>query len=206
MKNAKQIFVSVMGTWMGLAGIEHRIGEIMQGNVSAPGVMILSWPDAAFFQILNGEPAMTLIPNLLVTGILAITFSLLFIVWAIFFSMRTNGGLVMILLAIPMLLFGGGLFPPVLGALIGVAATIRQKKSELLKMGGIRYWFGKNWRCVFVICILAWLALLPGVPALEYFFNIDVTWITVASMLIAFSMLFLAYWSSNQHDHLMSTN
>ena len=205
MKKAKQLFVSVMGAWMGIAGIEHGIGEIMQGDVTASGVMILSWPDSPFFVSLNGEPAMTLISNLLVTGIFATSISLMFVVWAIFFSMRKYGGVVMILLSIPMLLFGGGLFPPILGALIGVAAIIQPKNFDPKKMKRLNFWFGNHWRWFFIACCFAWLALLPGLPAIAYFFNKDVTWLTVATMFMAFLLLFLSYWSSLQHDLLMTS-
>ena len=51
---------------------------MLQGNVAPEGIMILSWPDSEVFAILAGEPAMTIVPNLLITGILAILFSLLF--------------------------------------------------------------------------------------------------------------------------------
>ena len=98
MKNARHLFVAVMGAWMGAAGIEHGVGEFLQGNVVTQGIMIRSWPESPFFKSLSGEPALTLIPNMQVTGVLAISFSLLFAGWAIFFSMRKSGGVVMMLL------------------------------------------------------------------------------------------------------------
>ena len=122
MKSARYQFVAIMGTLMGFAGIEHGVGEILQGNVAPEGLMIRSWPHSAFLQSLNGEPAMTILPNLRFTGLLAVVFSLLFAGWAAFFVQRKHGGLVLMLLAIPMLLFGGGIFPPILGLLIGAAA------------------------------------------------------------------------------------
>ena len=114
MRNATRVFASTFGAIMALAGIEHGIGEIFQGNVAPSGIMILSWPESEFFRNLGGEPAMTVIPNLLITGILAILVSLALLVWAILFVQRKNGGLIMILLSIAMLLVGGGIFPPIL--------------------------------------------------------------------------------------------
>ena len=113
MKNATQLFASTFGSVMALAGLEHGIGEILQGDTTPTGVMILSWPESAFFDSLGGEPAMTVIPNLLVTGILASLLSLALLIWATRFIDRKNGGLVMILISIAMLLVGGGIFPPV---------------------------------------------------------------------------------------------
>ncbi len=66
MKSATRAFASTFGAIMALAGIEHGIGEVLQGNTTPSGVMIQSWPNSAFFRSVAGEPAMTVIPNLLV--------------------------------------------------------------------------------------------------------------------------------------------
>lgn len=50
------------------------------------------------------EPAMTIIPNFFVTGVLAIIVSLVVIVWAAVFVQRKHGGRVLILLSIIQLL------------------------------------------------------------------------------------------------------
>jgi hypothetical protein len=201
MINARRTFTAVMGTWMGLAGIEHGIGEIMQGNVTPKGIMILSWPDSAFFESLSGEPAMTIVPDLLATGILAVLFSLLFAIWSIFFIQRKHGGLVLMLLAVPMLLFGAGIFPPFLGALIGAAAAV-PVKAESSAVNGLGRWMGRGWPWIFAACCLAWIALLPGVAVLDYFFGVERVDLTVAIIAAAFLLLFLSYWSSIQHDRL----
>jgi hypothetical protein len=79
MRSATRATVSTFGALAGLAGIEHGIGEMLQGNKAPDGMMILSWPGSALFRILAGEPAMTIIPNFLVSGILAVLSSLIFI-------------------------------------------------------------------------------------------------------------------------------
>ena len=76
MRNATNVTVATFGALAGLAGLEHGIGETLQGNRAPDGIMIVSWPGSAFFRIVAGEPAMTIVPNLLVTGILAILVSL----------------------------------------------------------------------------------------------------------------------------------
>ena len=72
-RKATRIVVSTLGAVVGMAGIEHGIGEILQGNVAPEGVAFLSWPDTEIFRIVGGEPAMSIVPNLLMTGILAVT-------------------------------------------------------------------------------------------------------------------------------------
>ncbi len=49
MRNATRVTVSTFGTVAGLAGIEHGVGEMLQGNVAPDGMMILSWPESDLF-------------------------------------------------------------------------------------------------------------------------------------------------------------
>jgi len=53
MRSAIKVTVSTLGALMGLAGIEHGIGETLQGNIAPDGMMILSWPGSAFFLALS---------------------------------------------------------------------------------------------------------------------------------------------------------
>jgi len=204
MINARRLFIAVMGAVMGAAGVEHGVGEFLQGGTVPDGIMIQSWPESPFFQSLSGEPALTILPDLRLTGGLAVFFSLLFAGWAIFAATRKHGGAVLMLLAVPMLLFGGGIFPPVLGACIGAAAV--QRAPEPRQITGLRRWLGKAWRWIFLVCCVAWLALFPGVAVLDYFFAVNDTKITLTAMTAAFGSLILAYWSSIQHDRLASFN
>ena len=72
MRSATRLLVSTFGGLVAIAGIEHGIGEVLQGSTPPSSVVILSWPGAAPFEALVGEPAMTLVPNLLATGLLAL--------------------------------------------------------------------------------------------------------------------------------------
>jgi hypothetical protein len=119
---------------------------------------------------------MTIVPSLLVTGILAIIFSLIFLVWATMFVQRKNGGLVLILLSIVMLLVGGGLGPPILGIIIGAAGTrinapLTWWRAHLSV--GLRSFLGKLWVWSFIACLIAWLLLFPGSTILGYFFGVN---------------------------------
>jgi hypothetical protein len=74
--SATRIVVSTFGALVAFAGFEHGVGEILQGPVAPAGLAIESWPNVKAFEILGGEPAMTVIPNLLVTGVLAVIVAL----------------------------------------------------------------------------------------------------------------------------------
>lgn len=125
MRRATRISAAVLGLTAGLAGIEHGIFEVLQGNARPEGLMISSIgppcvPELSWNQC---EPAMTVIPSFLITGILAIILGLIVVVWSAFFLRKKRGGLVLILLCMPLLLFGGGIFPPLIGLIAGALGT-----------------------------------------------------------------------------------
>jgi hypothetical protein len=111
---------SIIGIIAGLSGASHGFGEILQGNVTPSGIVIQAWPGLTD---LGGEPAMTIVPSFLVTGVLGIIFGLIVTVWAAALVQRKNGGLVLILLSIVLLLVGGGFFPPGFGVIAGIIGT-----------------------------------------------------------------------------------
>lgn len=74
-------------------------------------------------QATAGEPAITIIPNFLLTGILAIIMGIIVTIWSAAFIERKNGGLILILLSIIMLLFGGGIVPVIIGVIGGIIGT-----------------------------------------------------------------------------------
>ena len=95
--NKTRIAASILGIFAGLGGgVFHGIGEILQGNVAPNGIYIQAWPA---MQATSGEPAMTIVPNFLLTGILAIIGGIIVTIWAATFIERKNGGLVLILLS-----------------------------------------------------------------------------------------------------------
>jgi len=204
MKSAKQIVISTFGTLAGLMGIEHGIGEVLQGNITPVGLVILSWPDSEFFRIMNGEPAMTIIPNILISGILTILISLIFLMWVIFFIKRKNGGFVLILLSIIMLLVGGGFGPPILGIIIGVFGTTINSRFSWLRRNlsdSLQHFIGNLWFWFFMTCLIAWLFLFPGIPILNYFFP-DKFLESVLGFVIlsAFSSLLITFFTGIVYD------
>ena len=86
----------------------------MQGLVRHDGLMFPSWPDSPFFKILGGEPAISMIPFLFATGVLACIFSLLYSGWAIFGIERKHSGSILFSLSVAMLLFRGRAVPAVI--------------------------------------------------------------------------------------------
>lgn len=195
MRGAIRVTVAAFGIVTALAGIEHGVGEVLQGSVAPEGVMILSWPDLAFFRIVSGEPAMTVVPNLLVTGILTIVASLAFLVWAALFAGTRHGGLVLIALSVAMLLVGAGFGPPLLGVILGVAATgigspLAWWRAHLPR--GVQRALAAVWPWSLAAGIVAWLAMVPGLPILDYVFGVDSAALVLAVLLSAMGLLALS--------------
>ena len=116
-----RIVASALSIFAGLGGASHGPGEILQGNVIPSGIMIEAWPSLT---ALNGESAMTIIPNLTVTGVLTIIFGLLVAAWAGKYVERMMGGLILILLSTVLLLVGGGIVPPFFGVAAGIIGIV----------------------------------------------------------------------------------
>jgi hypothetical protein len=101
--------VSIVGAIGGFVSIEHGFFEAMHGNVPTNGIQIEAIDPAMRFEGGVGEMAVTLIPNFLVTGIVAILIGVLLIIWSTFFVGRKYGALGLLGLSVSSLLFGGGI-------------------------------------------------------------------------------------------------
>lgn len=125
MGKATRLVAAALGVLAGIGGPEHGIFEMLQGHVKPKGLMIASMgPPCDPEKVWNlCEPAMTVVPSFLVTGILATLVGIMTMVWAAGFVHRRHGGLVLILLSIVLLLVGGGIFPPAIGVIGGVVGT-----------------------------------------------------------------------------------
>jgi hypothetical protein len=125
MRRATRVVAAALGVFAGIGGPEHGIFEMLQGHTRPEGLMIAAMgPPCDPEKVWNlCEPAMTVVPSFLVTGILATLVGIMTIVWAAGFVHRKRGGLILILLSVALLLVGGGLFPPVIGVIGGIVAT-----------------------------------------------------------------------------------
>ncbi len=108
MNKATRITVATLGTIFGISGMSHGFFEILQGNVPTGGLFISAIGEAQKMWPHGNEPAFTLIPNFLMTGIAAMIVGLAIIVWSLAFVHKKNGPVVFILLFILLLMVGGG--------------------------------------------------------------------------------------------------
>ena len=125
MRKVTRIVAASFGLLAGFGGLEHGYFEILQGNARPAGIMIASMGTPCVpEEIWNAcEPAMTILPSFLVTGIISMVLGLITMIWAATFVQRKQGGMILMLLSFALLLFGGGIFPPVIGIIGGVVGS-----------------------------------------------------------------------------------
>ncbi len=124
---ATKTVASTFGVLVGLAGIEHGFFEILQGNVAPSDLMMDAIGPAQKFWEYATETALTIIPNFLVTGVLAMIFGLLVTIWAVAFIERKHGAWIFGGLSLILWLVGGG-FAPIIMSILAFATATRINK------------------------------------------------------------------------------
>jgi len=197
MRKATKTVAMLFGIAAGLAGLEHGYFEILQGNTrpASPAFPSMGSPcDPAV--IWNAcEPAMSILPNFLLTGILALLLGLTMIVWSAAFVQRKHGGLVLILLSMALLLFGGGFFPPLIG-IIGGAAGTRINRPLRGNPGRVTRFAAKLWPWPLVV-LMVWLL---GQFPVGHFFNDFLKGIMGFGLLLILTLLPLSVYTAYAHD------
>jgi CHASE2 domain-containing sensor protein len=132
--NKLKTAAAILGVLAGLMGASHGPGEMLQGNVSPNGVVIMAWPQLTS-SALAGEPAVTVIPSFMLAGILTIIVAGIVVAWAGTCLERKQSGLLLILLSLAMLAVGGGVVPPLFGIAGGIIGVLNNYKATV-KGGG----------------------------------------------------------------------
>ncbi|MBN2004168.1 MAG: hypothetical protein JXA21_12500 [Anaerolineae bacterium] len=181
MKNPLRITSAFLGVYAGLLAIQHGIFEILQGRRAPDGLLINAiGPPCRSEAVWHAcFPAMTLIPNLLVTGVAAVIVGLALLLWVLFFAQRQRSDLMMGLLALLLLPVGGGFVPVFIGIIAAVAAGCL---GSPVRPGGTGWHiFAALWPWPLVLMAL-WL---PGSWLLGHFCG--------AAMLSVGGLLFLVF-------------
>jgi hypothetical protein len=197
MRNATRIVAASFGFIAGSAGLEHGYFEILQGNTKPISLMFPSMgPPCVPEKIWNAcEPAMTILPNFLMAGILTVLLGLLIMLGSATFIQRKNGGLILIMLSVALLLFGGGFFPPIIG-LIGGMAGLQINKPLAGSFGSVTRFFAKLWPWPLVIFMVWILGQFP----VGYFFNDFLQSIMGFGLLLILTMLPVSAYTASAYD------
>lgn len=153
-----RFLVVIIGILIGLGGVFHGVSETLQGNKPAT-------------DILERIGAFTIIPNYLLTGIAAITISILIIIWTIGFIHKKHGPSIFLLLSISLFFVGGGIAH--VGVFLLTWAVATRINSPLSWWGKVlsekpRKALAKLWSAFLIACTIClligigiWLFLTP---------------------------------------------
>ena len=172
---ATRIFASTLGILVGLAGVEHGILEILQGNVRPDSIMTDAiGPEQKLWEFAT-ETVLTIVPNMLISGILSVIFGILVTVWAYAYLGKKYGAVVMLLLSIILFLVGGGFAPIFLTILAFIAATKVNKSLKFWQSVvpvGFRNLVAKLWPWTLVISVISFVVAVEiaifGDPILSF--------------------------------------
>ena len=200
MRRATKTAAAWLGIAAGAAGIEHGIFEILQGRVRPEGLVISSiGPPCVPEEVWNAcEPALTIVPDFLITGILAVFFGLLVLLWSAFFLSRKASGAVLMGLSIILLLFGGGFFPPLIGLVAGTAGLSIHRPLPEKEPGAISRFLSSLWPWPMVV-FLAWVT---GQWVLGYYFNDWFQGVMIYGVGIILLSLFLSVICAGARDRV----
>lgn len=172
---ATRIYASTLGILVGLAGVEHGILEILQGNVRPDSVMTDAiGPKQKLWEFAT-ETVLTIIPNMLISGILSVILGSLVTLWAYKFVSSKYGSVLLLVLSVGLFLVGGGFAPIFLTILAFIAAT---RINRLLRFwqsvapAGFRSLFALLWPWTLVISVISFVVAVEiaifGNPILSF--------------------------------------
>ncbi|MHA2346215.1 MAG: hypothetical protein ACXACP_05815 [Candidatus Hodarchaeales archaeon] len=205
--SATRVVASTLGVLVGLAGIEHGILEFLQGNVTPSSIWIDAIGPTQKFWEYATEPTITIIPNLFVTGILAIIVGLMVTIWAVAFVQRKYGARILFLLAITLWLVGGGFAPIFFTIFATLTATRINKPLTWWKVHlpvNVRNNLTKLWPLSLIALVITfWTGVeiaIFGYPLL-WFFTADITYgIQWALGVIMLGLMLVAILSAFSFD------
>ncbi|MFX0125972.1 MAG: hypothetical protein ACFFAE_20290, partial [Candidatus Hodarchaeota archaeon] len=123
----------------------------------------------------------------------------------ILFIERKHGGLIFILLSFIVMLVGGGLAGPILiGIIVGLTGT--KINSQFIWMNEhslARDSLSKMWKYVYIVSIISWFLLWPGLIILGLFVRITDPLIVIILTLLGFISMLLTVVSSFAYDSVI---
>ena len=201
--SAARLVASIFGILAGIGGIMHGSGEILQGNVVPSGLVFNSWTVEPIATNVGGEPAMSLIPNLLISSIMTLLVSSAVVVWAAAFVEKRRGGVILILLSLIMLLVGGGFAPPIIGIIAGSAGMgINAQAPSWYKHlpSKFRNVSAAAWPWFFGVCAINGVILIVGALIFGYIIGLNIPEVWVFCFLFSVPLLILTILTGIAYD------
>lgn len=201
-----QTIVATLGVIFGIGGMSHGFFEVLQGNTATNGYVIDAIGETNKMWLHGNEPAFTIIPNFLITGIAAILVGVAVIIWSAGFMHKKHASLIFLSLFILLFLVGGGI-AQVIFFTIGWALSTRIRKPlnwwRKILSAGMRRFLSKLWRpfliasSLFILYTLQ-IAIFGFVPGVSDPDSISI--VMVSTLGVGLILLILAFISGCAHD------
>jgi hypothetical protein len=201
--NAASATATIFGVLAGLGGITHGVGEVLQGDFPVDGLAIDSWTSGPIATNMGGEPGITVLPSALFAGALTLVFSTAVTAWSIAGVRRKHGGPVLMLLSSGMLLSGGGVAPPVMGVLAGVAGLgIARRQGGWVRRlpKRARRVLARAWPLLFAAGVVNGVFLVAGSVILVYAIDFNRPNLFLGSFYFAVLSLLLIVAAGRAYD------
>jgi hypothetical protein len=163
MNNATRVNGATLGVVFGISGMSHGFFEALQGNIPTGSMYISAIGEAHRMWPHGNEPAFTLIPNFLITGIAAMLAGLAVIAWSLGFVHKKNGATILLLLFVLLLLVGGGVAQILFFPWIWLVSTRINKPLiwwRKILPGNIQVQLGRLWPWCLIISLSLLLSAL----------------------------------------------
>lgn len=161
----------VIGVLLAFAGFEHGLFAALQGNKPVDGFFIQAIGDSMKWWEYGTEGAFTVVPNYLITGILAMGVVVFIIFWSLFFVHKKHGSSVFLVSFILLTLVGGGIgFIPFFVVTWAYATRLDKPLSWWRRKLNpkVRKNLGKLWPYTLIAVAICWL-LAIGIAIFGYF-------------------------------------
>lgn len=212
MNRATKIIVATLGVIFGISGISHGLFEALQGNAVTGGLFVSAIGEAQKMWPHGNEYAFTLIPNFLITGIVAMIVGLTIIIWSVGFVHKKNGSTIFILLFVLLLLVGGGVAQIIFFPLMwGVSTRINDPLTWWRKRLPIRIRepLGKLWPWALIISS-SLIVFVLEIGTFGYVPSVNdpdaVLSIMLSCLGAGYGVLLLTFVAGFAHDVLMRPN
>jgi len=210
---ATRLITSILGVALAVGAFHHGFFEFLQGNTATDGILIQAIGEQHRYWIHGTEEAITIIPNFLFTGLLAMAISVFAAVWSVKYINTKRGSSVFLSTFIVLTLVGGGLAHIVFFLPVWAYSTRKDRSLDFwnkLFPKNIRRVLGQIWPFSAALVVISFVIALeisifgyvPGVDNPELILAICWGLLGLAWVLIQASYLSgFAYDIENRRAH-----
>jgi hypothetical protein len=183
------------GVMAGIGGAVHGVGEVVQGPGRPGGIFFESWTTGPIADNLGGEPGLSLLPDLLLSGLLTLGSAAALAWWSVRHRDHRYAGRVMAVLSVLMLLVGGGVGPPTMGllaALVAGAANQHDRRAPAWSRGRTGEVLAAAWPALFWLSLADYAFLALGSLFVGVVLGVDLSWAFVLALFLTLLVVPLA--------------